>query len=681
MSNRYRRSTRSSAPAEEIPLLNIHLHIKHNAKKTVLPSTSIPIHNLPLLHPLLSNIRLDIDYEELKSIVQGSMFLNSEKIRRKYGDMVLFDERVGLIGWKGSRKEDEDAKTKLRGKAAVEIGDDNAWKAHVSDYAGVNSNGVRCIDIGISLFGEERITIKKKRKSSSSSSCSDDSQLIRKRSKSPKKPIYGFRAPKTLLLHMLSPVEYYEKDGLSKVRNTIPLGEVEVDFDQYILNAYDSEDGCSDEEITDMSSVSFESSIMVDNGKKKKTDDDDLVLHIYESIRHIIAHTVLENKNGAFSIYADRIGKKSCIYATTKKSLNPKRINNTKELVSFIKDAAKKDTNWKEKGVMEFRVALGARREDDPVCTAKDFDAMGMLLEAEELFSQEVLDIPFDNYNGKVASSVAKRRPMEIERFLDGLYNDEKSQLYHGYTNEMKVVLRNAFMVDKEFYNTLVLGNKGSFPVEHIAYERLVSYLTTTKAFVHLHPEKNKFPPHDPRKPPSFNQWKRTETGRNFAKSTQSLGRNETVLSEMLMSRFGGGIGRQTQLSTMATKEKNSDENLRLGMVEIESGIEVIKIPYSSNTNQNDDDCVNLNVTLRDLVVKSKRWPRYNSLEKERIYEVVRANGLVYTTFKKADLHKFTLGKLLDMMNFPVRGEVLKIRGGFTDLVRVEDDEYDTLSL
>jgi hypothetical protein len=99
MSNRYHCSTRSSAPAEEIPfLLNIHLHIKHNAKKTVLPSTSIPIHNLPLLHPILTNIRLDIDYEELKSIVQGLMFLKSEKITRKYGDMVLFDERVGLIG-------------------------------------------------------------------------------------------------------------------------------------------------------------------------------------------------------------------------------------------------------------------------------------------------------------------------------------------------------------------------------------------------------------------------------------------------------------------------------------------------------------------------------------------------------------------------------------------------------
>ena len=45
----------------------------------------------------------------------------------------------------------------------------------------------------------------------------------------------------------------------------------------------------------------------------------------------------------------------------------------------------------KKKGVMEFRVALGARREDDPVCTAKDFEAMGVLLEAEELFSQEAL--------------------------------------------------------------------------------------------------------------------------------------------------------------------------------------------------------------------------------------------------------------------------------------------------
>jgi hypothetical protein len=33
------------------------------------------------------------------------------------------------------------------------------------------------------------------------------------------------------------------------------------------------------------------------------------------------------------------------------------------------------------------------------------------------------------------------------------------------------------------------------------------------------------------------------------------------------------------------------------------------------------------------------------------------------------------------MMNFPKRGEVLKLRGGFIDILRVEVDEYDTLSL
>ena len=87
-------------------------------------------------------------------------------------------------------------------------------------------------------------------------------------------------------------------------------------------------------------------------------------------------------------------------------------------------------------------------------------------------------------------------------------------------------------------------------------------------------------------------------------------------------------------------------------MVEVDSGAEVIKIGYSSNRNENDKHTVNLNVKLRDLVCKSKKWPKYDTAVKERIYEVVRGDGTVFTTFKRPDLYTFTLGQLLEMMNF-----------------------------
>jgi hypothetical protein len=96
------------------------------------------------------------------------------------------------------------------------------------------------------------------------------------------------------------------------------------------------------------------------------------------------------------------------LYVTTKKLLTPTRIDNTKELVGFIKETAQKESNWKDKSTLEFRMALGARRDNDPVCTKDDFRAMGVLLDTEEVFSQEVLDEPFDFYNGKTASTASK---------------------------------------------------------------------------------------------------------------------------------------------------------------------------------------------------------------------------------------------------------------------------------
>ena len=117
-------------------------------------------------------------------------------------------------------------------------------------------------------------------------------------------------------------------------------------------------------------------------------------------------------------------------------------------------------------------------------------------------------------------------------------------------------------------------------------------------------------------------------------------------------------------------------------MVEVDTGIEAIKIGYSSEILENNHtNVLSLNMALKDLVVKAKSLRRYDSSKKERIYEIVCENGSIFTTYKGVDLRAFTLGQLLEMMNFPLYGEVLKICGGFKDVIVIEDDEFDNLSL
>ena len=141
---------------------------------------------------------------------------------------------------------------------------------------------------------------------------------------------------------------------------------------------------------------------------------------------------------------------KSCMYMIAKKALNLNQINDTEELVKFLKDTAKKPANWYDKDTMQFRVALGARRESSPVCTKANFRREGVLLPMEELFSQEVFDQPYNIFNGKSKSNGTKSKPMEIKCFLDHLYNNESTQLFHGFVMEMKVVMKNSLMCDSQ---------------------------------------------------------------------------------------------------------------------------------------------------------------------------------------------------------------------------------------
>ena len=577
------RSSRNHGEEEEQHFIRIHLHIKRTMKKTKHPSEDILLSARPLLHHKLSNTKLNVDFEEILSFVGSSEFLASEAVTKKFGNAVLFDNRVGICGWKGVRNEDQNPKTALKGKAPIEIEDDVMWKSHVIEYSGTNSNGIHCIDIGIAVYDEEKGDSDQSMKRKSSS-CTSSSGLMQGKNK--KRAVNGFRAPKTLLLEVLSPVEHHTKVGRYKVRSTDSLGSVYVNFEPYIIDAYEGISSGEDSDIMEVSSISMDSSVLnVD--KKRKSDDDDLTIHIYESLRHILAYNLLANEDGIYTQYKDNIGKRSCLYVTTKKTLSPSRINNTSELVSFVKDIAKVKSNWADKTTLKFRVALGARQESDKACVVGDFNSLGMLLQEEELFSQEVLDHPIEFFNGKTTSTGSKYRPAVIERFLDQLYNNRDSQLYFGFTFEMKNLLRSTFICNNDLYND-VIGSKADenyVPMNDMALSRMISFITTDKEFVDLHPEKNKFPPIDLRRPPTLNQWKRTSReGREYADMHNSnrgrkTGGKSTL--DILLSTYapvGGTATERTHTTNSNATCTTTTNNDRIGMVKVDTGGETITI-------------------------------------------------------------------------------------------------------
>ena len=212
---------------------------------------------------------------------------------------------------------------------------------------------------------------------------------------------------------------------------------------------------------------------------------------------------------------------------------------------------------------------------------------LGMLLREEELFSQEVLDHPIEFFNGKTTSTGSKYRPAVIERFLDQLYNNRDSQLYFGFTFEMKNLLRSTFICNNDLYND-VIGSKADenyVPMNDMALSRMISFITTDKEFVDLHPEKNKFPPIDLRRPPTLNQWKRTSReGREYADMHNSnkgrkTGGKSTL--DILLSTYapvGGTATERTHTTNSNATCTTTTNNDRIGMVKVDTGGETITI-------------------------------------------------------------------------------------------------------
>ena len=105
--------------------LTIELHVNHTKNKSTNSNTKLD--NRPFTHPSLQSISLKTKWTAIKKkitdVIQTSEFQSKFKNTK-------YDEDNGVIGWTGKRKEEENPKSILKGKAIMEIDSDDSWKFH-----------------------------------------------------------------------------------------------------------------------------------------------------------------------------------------------------------------------------------------------------------------------------------------------------------------------------------------------------------------------------------------------------------------------------------------------------------------------------------------------------------------------------------------------------------------------
>lgn len=347
------------------------------------------------------------------------------------------------------------------------------------------------------------------------------------------------------------------------------------------------------------------------------------------------------------------------------------RINNSVELLKYVKQCAADMNNW-DGTSLSVRLAFGARRQNDPSRDSGHFKRDYKDFTDEELALSQVLkDEPREKYNGKEASRLSKDKPRKVGAWLDRLYTDDESPIFHGFLNEMRSIMSNTLLFDKESYDELVDGLNFPPTSADRQWEKLLSVVNSSKQLEGLLPNKDKYPPAPGGAcPPSLNEWKRTDLGNEHRTSIAARSNNSTT-SGRLLDIFGHS-------SIMKHPAKHDPI---VGMVEIDTGAAIFKVNYDEDAHDeegaNGAD-VSLNISLLDLVGKARSWTRYDKDSQERMFTVQTGEGKNFTTYTKAELSNVSLGKLLKIMRFP-QGEVLRIIAGVRDVV--ESDDYVSLSM
>ena len=236
--------------------------------------------------------------------------------------MCYFYAARGVVGWKGSRKLEESPKIQFKDKTMHEIQSHEEWKSHLEKYGTKTENKkesskIIFIDLAFAVHQKKQPVLQLQKRASNNSTAKNSTPKSKK-----VKVVPGLRAPEFLAIDVLPPVEFDAKDSTIKTSRTDPLSEVVFDFNDYVGLRYREEDenalnenvnlenggNSNDENISQITESS--SSELNENRKLKKEDDDVVDAHIYEPIRHFLFHKIIEDKEGKFKCYADKIGKK-----------------------------------------------------------------------------------------------------------------------------------------------------------------------------------------------------------------------------------------------------------------------------------------------------------------------------------------------------------------------------------
>ena len=291
----------------------------------------------PFRHPSLSNLKSGTRWPDItEKVVEATK--TTDFITKMGANSVFFYYDFGIIGWLGRREADEQPKV-LSKKASLLLDSTNAWKGHLKQYGTKVKNKERkmkyiFIDLGIAVYESEGTASRKRGEVQQQiesntpglGECTESSVTVAT-SKPPakkrkQKGNERFVAPSVLVIDILGPVEFYNKDSCCKTARVDAIDSFELSFDRYVVGRFpdllldsDSsslEDNSVTDEIVNTSSISNDSDDVV------IVEDDLVIPHIYSSIYNRIAYYVIkkaENDTGALKCYKGRIGKKvhTCI--------------------------------------------------------------------------------------------------------------------------------------------------------------------------------------------------------------------------------------------------------------------------------------------------------------------------------------------------------------------------------
>ena len=108
------------------------MHVKATARK-LSAFSDVPLQALPFHHAMLTDISARKKFSDVFDLILDT--IDTEEFRSKYGENAIFDMGRGILGWCGSRSEEDNPKRKLANKACKELESDMHWKDHIDKYA------------------------------------------------------------------------------------------------------------------------------------------------------------------------------------------------------------------------------------------------------------------------------------------------------------------------------------------------------------------------------------------------------------------------------------------------------------------------------------------------------------------------------------------------------------------